>query len=464
MKEHRNGKIIATVGTSLYENGKIDKLLLNGIDVFRLNFSHGTHKEHALIYAYIREVAKKYGRHPAVIADLQGPKLRVGRFEGNEVTLKREDTFVLDLDSSPGNEKRVNFPHPEIFESLQRGMIILLDDGKIQVEVKKCEKGIAETKVLVGGRLSNKKGINIPDVMIKTPILSEKDLKDLGFALNLGVDWIALSFVQSMDDVQIAKKIIDGRAGIIAKLENLVAIKNLEPIVNESDAIMIGRGDLGVEVPFEDVPIIQNRVINACRRMGKPVIIATHMLESMTFSPNATRAEVSDVANAVYSGVDATMLSVETASGKYPLEAANVMQKIIKRTEKDPYFVRVLEKDSQLPKYSMIDSLCVAAKEAAEYSSASVVVFFSESFNSIMRYSRLRSKIPVVLITDSVTLANKSSLCYGIHPIVTKKEFELSEMIKTAKRIVIERKFSNIGDNIVVVNDVFGTALEICKV
>lgn len=464
MRRYRNGKIVATIGPATCDQDKLENLMLCGVDVFRLNFSHGTHDGHAKVYEAIRSLSRKHNFHPSILADMQGPKLRVGAFENGKIILEAGDIFRFDLDKTPGNTRRVNLPHPEILEAVHEGSILLLDDGKLKVEVKKCGHDFAEVKVLVGGPLSNNKGVNVPQVILKIPVLTEKDLKDLDFALGLGVDWVALSFVQSVEDVRDAKKIINGRAGIVSKLEKPLAIKALEPIVEASDAIMIARGDLGVEMEPEEVPTIQRRIINACHRMGRPVIVATQMLESMITSPSPTRAEVSDVATAVYSGADATMLSAESASGKYPFEAVSIMNKTITHVESDPHCIRHLEDDTQLPQYTTVDAICSAAKNAAEYSCASAVVLFTESFESAVRFSRLRSKIPVILVTNSIEVSSKTGLCYGIYSIIAKKEFELDMMMKTAKVIASEHKFASIGDTIVVVNDVVGSSIEICRI
>lgn len=464
MRRYRNGKIVATIGPATCDLDKLENLLCNGVDVFRLNFSHGSHEGHAKVYETIRALGKKHNFYPSIMADLQGPKLRVGTFENDKIILESGDTFRFDLDKTPGNTRRVNLPHPEILEALHEGTTVLLDDGKLKFEVTQCGHDFAEVKVVVGGPLSNRKGVNVPHVMLKIPVLPEKDLKDLDFALGLGVDWVAVSFVQSVEDVNSAKEIIKGRAGVISKLEKPLAIKSLEPIVKASDAIMIARGDLGVEMNPEEVPPIQRRIINACHRLGRPVIVATQMLESMITTPSPTRGEVSDVATAVYSGADATMLSAESASGQYPFEAVSMMSKIIKHVENDPYCIRRLEDDTQLPQCTIIDGICMAAKNAAEYSCAGAIVLFTESFDSVVRCSRLRPKTPIILVTDSAKLASKSGLCYGVYSVVSKKEFELNMMSATAKIIVSEHKFANIGDNIIVVNDISGSSLEICRI
>jgi pyruvate kinase len=463
MRRYRNGKIVATIGPASSGPGKLETLFLNGVDVFRLNFSHGTHEAHTKVYETIRRIGEKRNCHPTILADLQGPKLRIGTFENDKIILEVGDVFRLDLDQTPGNARRVNLPHREILEALHIGATLLLDDGKLRFEVIDCNSTFAEVKVLVGGPLSNRKGVNVPDVMLKIPALTEKDIQDLNFALELGVDWVALSFVQSVQDVELAKNIVNDRAGIVSKLEKPLAIDALEPIVDASDAIMIARGDLGVEMFPEEVPPIQRRIINACHRMGRPVIVATQMLESMVSVPSPTRAEVSDIATAVYSGSDATMLSAETASGQYPFEAVATMNKVIEKVESDPHCIRRLEDDTQLPHNTELDAICVAAKYAAEYSSASAIALFTDSFDSVVRCSRLRPRSPIILITESKKLASKAGLCYGIHAVHAKKEFDIGMMSKTAKMVASDHKFATVGDSIVVLNDISGTSIEICR-
>ncbi|MDR0631976.1 MAG: pyruvate kinase [Holosporaceae bacterium] len=463
MRRNRNGKIIATIGPSTGSPENLGKLYLKGVDVFRLNFSHGSHEDHAKIFEIIRSIGRKHHIFPTILADLQGPKLRIGTFRDDKITLKEGDVFRFDADSTPGNLSRVYFPHPEILGEIQAGTILLLDDGKLKFEVVSREENCIETRVLIGGQLSNKKGINIPNLKLPISNLTKKDLADLEFALELGADWIVLSFVQSVEDVEKAKNIINGRAGVISKLEKPQAIKALEPIINASDAIMIARGDLGVEVGQENVPSIQKRAIGACQRLGRPVIVATQMLESMIVSPTPTRAEVSDVANAVYQGVDAIMLSAESAVGQYPFEAVEMMDKIIEKTESDPLRVKYVEDEIRLPHRTTLDAICMAAKNAAEYSCASAIVLFSNSFEAVSRCSRMRPRVPIVFVSDSFGLASKCGLCGGVYSVIAKKEFEIEHMYKTAKTIAMYHKFAAKGDNIVVLNNISGNSVAICE-
>ncbi|GHT91292.1 pyruvate kinase [Alphaproteobacteria bacterium] len=451
MKRNRSTKIVATIGPSSCHPSKLEKLFLAGIDVFRLNFSHGSHDGHKEVYDAIRSIGKKYHHNTTIFADLQGPKLRIGTFENDKIILESGDTFRFDLDATPGNTNRVSLPHPEVLEALEDGTILLLDDGKLRFRVIRQTKGCVETEVLVGGPLSNRKGVNVPHVKVKIPALPPKDLKDLDFALELGVDWVALSFVQSVEDIEEAKAIINGRARVISKLEKPLAIKALEPIVEASDAIMIARGDLGVEMDPEDVPPIQRRIINACHRIGRPVIVATQMLESMITSPSPTRGEVSDVANAVYAGTDTTMLSAESASGQYPLEAITIMGKIIEKVEADPNCIRRLEDDTQLPLHTELDALCLAAKDTAEFSCANAIVLCTNSFEDVVRCSRLRPRVPVILLTECPKTAGQAGLCNGVFSVIAKKAND-EKLVSLAQKTAEELQFGSSGDKVVLLS------------
>ncbi|MDR0556205.1 MAG: pyruvate kinase [Holosporaceae bacterium] len=463
MRTDRLGKIIATIGPATATDEMIEKAYLRGVDVFRLNFSHGSQEDHKKTYLAIRNLGKKYGTFPTILADLQGPKLRIGTFMGNEIMLEVGEIFSLDMDSDPGNNKRVCFPHKEVFQALRPGSLLLLDDGKLKMEIISCDGKRLGARVLVGGRLSNRKGVSIPNLKLPISNLTDKDLRDLEFSLKLGVDWIVLSLVQSVEDVVRAKGIIENRAGVMTKLEKPLAIQSLEPIVEASDAVMVARGDLGVEMDQEELPAIQRRVLEVGHRLGRPVVVATQMLESMIFSPVPTRAEVSDVANAVYQGADATMLSAESASGQYPLEAIAMMSKVIQKTEADPSILKYQEQEARLPLPMVSDAICAAAKEAAEYSRAQVIMLFTDSFDMILRCSRMRPSVPIIAVAASESFASRCGVCRGVFSLVSKREFGEEQMCKIAKFVVAERKFATAGDNIVVVNDISGSSVHICS-
>ena len=329
MPKNTNTRILATIGPSSADEDTISRLLDAGADAFRFNFSHGTHEEHRQRYEIVRRLSEEKGLFTAIIADLQGPKLRVGVFANGSVVLKEGQQFVLDMKDEPGTAERVTLPHREIFAAVKPGDELLLNDGNIVLEVESCDACHAVTKVKVGGELSGHKGVNLPNIKLPISAITEKDKDDLRFALDMGVDWVCLSFVQSAEDVRAARELINGRALIISKLEKPSAIAELEEIIRLSDGIMVARGDLGVECPLQTVPVLQKKIIHACRKYARPVIVATQMLESMIEKPTPTRAEVSDVATAVYDGADAVMLSAETAAGKYPVEAVKMMNKTI---------------------------------------------------------------------------------------------------------------------------------------
>ncbi len=352
MRRRRSAKIVATLGPASATPDKIAALFEAGVDVFRLNFSHGEQAEHRARLDAIRALEKKVGRPIGVMADLQGPKLRVGTFAGGKAKLVPGAGFRLDLDKAPGNASRANLPHPEIFAAIAPGTELLLDDGNIRLKVEKSGKDFAETKVLAGGELSDRKGVNVPNAMLAVSALTPKDRSDLDFALKIGVDWVALSFVQRPEDVAEARKLISGRAGILVKLEKPAAIGKLDEIIELSEAVMVARGDLGVEMPPEDVPPLQRRIVHACRIAGKPVVVATQMLESMLRAPVPTRAEASDVATAVYEGADAVMLSAETAVGSYPVEAVTMMDRIISRVQIDPVYFGMLHSEMAMPEHT----------------------------------------------------------------------------------------------------------------
>ncbi len=362
MRRNRNAKIIATLGPASSDRATIRALFEAGADVFRLNFSHGGHADHQARYEAIRAVEQEMGRPIGILADLQGPKLRIGTFAGGPITLETGRPFRLDLDPAPGNAVRVRLPHPEIFAALHTGAELLLDDGKIRLAIECCGPEFAETQVVVGGRLSERKGVNVPGVVLPLSALTEKDRKDLDFALQLGVGWVALSFVQRPEDLDEVRELARGRTRLVAKLEKPAAVERLEAIVERADALMIARGDLGVEPPPERVPTVQRQALRACRAAGKPAIVATQMLESMIEAPTPTRAEASDVATAVYEGADAVMLSAESAAGRHPVEAVRIMDRIVAEVERDPHYRKVVDAAHPEPGATIADAICCALR------------------------------------------------------------------------------------------------------
>ncbi|MFM7692182.1 MAG: pyruvate kinase, partial [Alphaproteobacteria bacterium] len=373
LRRRRRTKIIATLGPASSSAEMIEKLHRAGADIFRLNFSHGSHEDHAARIATIRAVEAKVGRPIGILADVQGPKLRVGRFQAGRVQLQSGQSFRLDLNPTPGDARRVNLPHPEIIAAAQIGTSLLLDDGKLRLRVTHKRPDHLETQVVVGGPLSDRKGVNVPDVALPIPALTEKDRADLAFVLDQGVEYIGLSFVQRPEDVAEAKEIAAGRAWIMVKLEKPQALENLDAIMALTDCVMVARGDLGVELPPEEVPLAQKRIVRTARALGKPVVVATQMLESMITAPSPTRAEVSDVGTAVFDGADAVMLSAETAAGQYPYEAVNMMDRIVARVEQDPDWRRLTDAARPPPEHSSAGAIATAARQVAETIEAEVI-------------------------------------------------------------------------------------------
>lgn len=450
MRRLRKAKILATLGPASTSRAEIEALFLAGADVFRLNFSHGSHDDHAARYQTIRAVEADTKRPIGVLMDLQGPKLRVGQFAEGHVTLTAGQKFRFDLDKTPGDDKRAPLPHPEILSVLKPGVALLLDDGKLRMRVRKAAKDACEVEVEVGGRLSDRKGVNVPDVVLPLSPLTKKDREDLRFGLELGVDWVALSFVQRPEDIAEARKLIQGRARIIAKLEKPAAIEKLDEIVELSDAVMVARGDLGVEMPAEDVPSLQKRIVQACRQAGKPVVVATQMLDSMVSSPTPTRAEASDVATAIYDGADAVMLSAETASGKYPLESVTMMNRIIERVEKDPFYRRILEAQRLEPEATGADAISAAAAQVAHTLSAAAIVSYTTSGSTGLRVARERPEVPILCLTSQLETARNMALVWGTHCVVTPELKRFSEMADKACRIALREEFARVGERIII--------------
>ena len=414
----RAAKIIATLGPASKSPEMIEALYEAGADVFRLNFSHGTHDDHAKSVAAIRDLEKKVGQPITILMDLQGPKLRVGTFKGDAVVLQTGQNFRLDLDPAPGDVTRVNLPHPEIFAALRKGASLLIDDGHLRLKVKSCGKDFAETEVIIAGTISNRKGVNVPDVTLPIPALTPKDKIDLEFGLSLGVDWVALSFVQRPEDVAEVRAKVAGRAGILSKLEKPSALDHLDAIVKLSDSVMVARGDLGVEMPLEQVPVLQKRIVRACRKLGKPVVVATQMLESMIKLPVPTRAEASDVATAIYDGVDAVMLSAETASGLYPMRAVATMHRIIGHVESDPLYIDLMKAGQQETEHSSPAAITAAASQIAHTLKAAAIVTFTSSGSTTLRAAQERPEAPILCITPSIHAGRRLGLVWGVHAVV----------------------------------------------
>ncbi|WP_028466642.1 pyruvate kinase [Nisaea denitrificans] len=450
MRRYRNTKIVATLGPASSTQKRIEELFRAGVDVFRLNFSHGSHRDHAERLRVIRELERATGRPIAIMADLQGPKLRIGSFADGKIELKPGAKFRLDLDRAPGDQKRVCLPHTEIFEAIHKGTDLLLDDGKIRLSVTKCGDGFAETKVITGGPLSNNKGVNVPNVMLGLSPLSAKDRTDLSFALSIGVDWVALSFVQRPEDVAEARKLIGDKASIIVKLEKPQAIDRLQEICELTDGVMVARGDLGVEMPPEKVPMLQKRIIKLCRALGKPVVVATQMLDSMVTSPTPTRAEASDVATAVYDSADAVMLSAESAAGEYPVEAVEMMNRIIREVEGDQNYRQIINASHDEPEPTVSDAITLAARQVAETVNASCIVTYTTSGSTTVRASRERPAVPILCVTSNERTARRLAMAWGVHAVHVEQEQRFSAVVKRALEVAKSEEFGAAGDKIVI--------------
>ncbi|WNJ99047.1 pyruvate kinase [Thalassospiraceae bacterium LMO-JJ14] len=458
MRRNRDAKIVATLGPASSSEQEISALFEAGVDVFRMNFSHGAHEGHRERYNIVRSLEQKYGRAVGILLDLQGPKLRVGDFEGGSVELKNGQKFRLEAAEFVGNAERACLPHPEVFDALEPGTDLLLDDGRLRLKVVDHGHDWAETEVVIGGELSNHKGLNVPSVILDVSPLTPKDMEDMRFGLDLGVDFIGLSFVQRPEDIAEAKKLIAGRAHIISKLEKPQALNRLEEIVELSDAIMVARGDLGVEVPPEDVPLLQKRILRACRREGKPVIVATQMLDSMIHAPTPTRAEASDVATAIYDGADAVMLSAETAVGEYSRESVAMMERIIIRVENDPLYREMREAERRAPEATAADAITAAARQVADTISAAAIVTFSTTGSTTIRAARERPVVPILGMTPRLDTARRSALIWGVHSVQMQDCHTFREMVTKAIHAVKTEGFAEPGDPIVITAGVpFGT-------
>ena len=450
IRRQRNAKIVATLGPASSSEDMIRNLFISGADVFRLNFSHGTPRDHEKTSQIIRQVSKELNRPIGILADLQGPKLRIGHFKDGDVLLKKDQRFIFDRSETPGTNERVHLPHKELFGCFQAGTIFLLNDGAIKLSIVATSQDSIETKVIVGGPLSDRKGLNIPGEALPISSLTEKDQEDLKHALSFGADWIGLSFVQKPEDIIEAKQHIGNNAKIASKIEKPQAIKYLPAIIELSDAIMVARGDLGVEIPLEDVPSIQKKIIRTCREAGKPVIVATQMLESMIHSPVPTRAETSDVATAVYDGVDAVMLSAESASGRYPVEAVQMMDRIITRIEKDVFYRQHLDQSRTIPYSTVSDSISAAARQIADIIDVKAIVTLTTSGSTTFRAARERPHSPIVAVTRNMKIAQALCLVWGVHPVVYHDINNLDEMICLGCHAAFDHGFATFGDHIII--------------
>ncbi len=454
----RKVRVLATLGPASNTSAMIEALARAGADAFRINMSHATHADHAPVIAAIRGLERSLGRPMTILADLQGPKLRVGTFVDGKVMLPTGDVFRLDRDPAPGDSTRVCLPHPEIFAALKVGARVLLDDGKLVLRVTELHPDHAMTIVVTGGLLSDRKGLNVPDVVVPMAALTAKDRADLNFALDQGVDWVALSFVQRPEDLAEARQLIQGRAALLAKIEKPAALERLEEIVELADAVMVARGDLGVELPPEAVPPAQKRIVEVARMMGRPVVVATQMLESMITSPSPTRAEVSDVATAIYDGADAVMLSAESATGAWPLEAVAMMNRIAISVEADPGYAARLHFTQTKSDPTTADALAEAARAIAVTVGAKTIVCFTTSGSTARRVARERPSVPLLVMTPKPATARRLGLLWGAHAVSTRDVHNFEEMVAKSKRMALRHGLAGAGDRIIVMAGVpFGT-------
>ncbi|MEP9402745.1 pyruvate kinase [Sphingomonas silueang] len=454
----RKVRILATLGPASNTPEMIATLFEAGADAFRVNMSHGDQQSKVAVIRAIRDLERQYHRPTTILADLQGPKLRVGRFAEGRVMLEAGQRFVLDRSSEPGDATRVELPHREIFAAIARDARLLLDDGKLVLRVLEHDDDRIVTEVVVGGALSNSKGLNVPDVVLPMAALTPKDISDLHFAVEQGVDWIALSFVQRPEDLAEARKLIGGKAALLAKIEKPSAVARLEEIVEQCDGVMVARGDLGVELPPQSVPPLQKRIVETARRLGRPVVVATQMLESMITSPSPTRAEVSDVATAVYDGADAIMLSAESAAGSWPVESVTMMNDIAHAVERDPAHGDRVHFTVLQPDPTTADALAEAAKNIAATVDAKAILCFTKSGSTARRIARERPAVPIMVLTPQIETARRSGLMWGVHAVHTRDVESFEEMVAKAKRMVLRHKLAAAGDRVVVCAGVpFGT-------
>jgi len=450
IRRRRHVKIVGTVGPASSSREVLRRLFEAGVDMFRLNMSHGSHDEIAERYKLIREIEHEMERPIGVLGDLQGPKLRVGRFAEGAATLEPAQPFRLDLDETPGDTSRVLLPHPEIFAALEPGATLLVNDGKIKLRVRECDPNHADCEVVVGGEISNNKGVNVPDVVLPLAALTEKDRRDLDFVLDLGVDWLALSFVQRPEDVTEARALVGDRCAIMVKVEKPAAVSRFAEILEVVDGVMVARGDLGVEMDIAELPPIQKRLIRDCRRAAKPVIVATQMLESMIHSPMPTRAEVSDVANAIYEGTDAVMLSAESAAGDYPVEAVTMMDSIARHVEGEQLYRDAMDAGVGIERRTVADAITSAAREVAEATQVKAICCFTHSGTTALVAARERPSVPIIALTPIVATARRLSLVWGLHCVITHQVERFKLAVVSAVRAARRDAFADADDNIIV--------------
>ena len=451
MRRQRRTKVVATLGPASGTREMVGKLFEAGADVFRINMSHTNHERLRELVTSIRAVEADHDRPIGILVDLQGPKLRLGTFADGAAMIDKGQSFILDADPAPGDSKRVQLPHPEIFAAIKAGDALLIDDGKLRLVATEVTPQRIVALVEIGGRVSNRKGVSLPDTVIPLAALTAKDIADLEAALAIGVDWIALSFIQRPEDIAEAKKLTRGRAAVMAKIEKPQAVARLSDILELADALMVARGDLGVEMPLEKVPGVQKEMTRACRRAGKPVVVATQMLESMIASPVPTRAEVSDVATAIFDGADAIMLSAESASGQYPVEAVATMNRIAEEVEDDSAYLPSVHLLHTEPEPTGADAIAAAARQVAETLDLPAIVCWTSSGSTGMRVSRERPNCPIIAISPIDGTGRKLSVVWGIHCVIDEDAHDQDDMVERACRIAFSERFAKSGQRVIIV-------------
>ena len=451
MRRMRRAKIVATLGPASSDTAMIGKLFAAGVDVFRINMSHTSQNRLRELVAMIRSVEGETERPIGILVDLQGPKLRLGTFTGGSAMVSNGANFVLDSDPAPGDSTRAYLPHPEIFTAVAPGRTLLIDDGKVRLTVRQAEPQRITTRVEVGGKVSDRKGISLPDSTMPFSALAEKDRSDLEAALNAGIDWVALSFIQRPEDIAEAKKITRGRAAVMAKIEKPQAVHRLAEIMELADALMVARGDLGVEMPLEKVPGVQKQMTRLGRTTGKPVVVATQMLESMINSPVPTRAEVSDVATAIYEGADAVMLSAESAAGKYPVDAVATMNRIAEEVEADELYRSMIDAQRAVPEATGADAIADAARQIADTLDLAAVVCWTSSGSTGLRMARERPRPPIVALSPNIATGRRLSVVWGVHCVITEDAHDQDDMVDRASRIAFREGFAKAGQRVIIV-------------
>jgi len=450
MRRRRKTKIVATLGPASSTPDRIHALFDAGVDVFRINMSHTSHAMLAELHRAIRAEEEQAERPIGILVDLQGPKIRLGTLPGGSRLLKVGEQVRLVRKVEADDPGDIPIPHPEVFAAMKMRHTLLIDDGRVRLRLLTVKDYYADAIVMVGGEIRNRKGVNLPDTLLPVSAMTPKDRTDLDAALNLGVDWIALSFVQRADDVSELKKIVAGRAAVLAKIEKPKALESLGDILDIADALMVARGDLGVELPLEAVPGRQKLIVRAARKAGKPVVVATQMLESMIASPVPTRAEVSDVATAVFEGADAVMLSAETAAGLYPVEAVQVMDRTAQAVENDPLYPSILESQRNAPEETIGDAIMAAVHEVTHTVHARAIVCWTKSGSTGLRCSRERPEAPIVVLTPMVETARRLTLGWGLHCVTTEDAHDLDDVTDRAARIAYQEGFARAGDRVVI--------------